>query len=78
MANLAKNIPNEVRESAEAVAASLGETLLNYRPITDTDPHDATRWVAVRWLVITNISLFEIQPDGVIVRHAGMHPWGDA
>lgn len=71
-ATLLSDIPDTVVVSARLIAAAANETLVGYRAITADDGPGRVK--PVRWLIITNSGVYEVEPDGTCVRAAMLHP----
>lgn len=69
------HLPHEVQESAVKLADHEQETLIGWKAITQPNAHDPYHVEPVRYMVITNKGLYEIMPDGVVVRAAVLHPF---
>lgn len=75
--NLLTELPLAVWDSAvQMVADAPEETLVGYTAVTGPDPDNAGRVVPIAWNVITSNGVYEITPDGYVVRAKAVHAFG--
>lgn len=74
MNNLLTKLPEAVRKSAILMLADTPEeTLVGYTAVTGPHPTNSGRVVPIAWNVITVSAVYEIEPDGTVVRAKALH-----
>lgn len=73
-----RNLPDNVRAAAIAIATENRERLIGWRALTEPDPANPTSRVRVRaYQVITDVGVYEVTTGGLCMRASVLHSFGD-